>query len=196
MSLLVFYKRVKKAITLLTIVLFVGCSEEYQIEQSVRSLAGSIASIYPYFVGGTIDGEPMESPDNSNADSYGIMYISKQFNNNLSLSFESTAPQTPIVGDILSVHTSLFAIQGEPADVQFDETVKITLVRSDNSVQEGTAIIKGWFKNITLIEMRTKTEPSHFELDGHITITCIDSHYSDFIHSLAITTIYRYPGTH
>lgn len=176
----------KKNLLLTLILVLAGCSDTWYLEQSYKSLSGSVASIYQYVVGGMLDGEelPMD-PD------VGICFliIEGSTPDRIDLSFRF-APALDSYERILYIHTSPFVLSGKPAYVRFNDSINLSIINDNNQIIQEEASIKGWINNKTLIELWTKASPIDFEYDGEIVITW----GAPQAHILTIDRIIRYPS--
>lgn len=176
----------KKNLLLTLLLVVVGCSDKWHLEQSYKSLSGSVASIYEYVVEGMLDGE--ELPMDPDA---GICFltIGGSAPDRIDLSFRF-APALDSYERILYIDTSPFVLSGKPAYVRFNDNIKLSIINDNNQVFQEEASINGWINNKTLIELWTKASPIDFEYDGEIVITW----GAPQTHILTIDRIIRYPS--
>ena len=143
-----------------------GCNEKAEFERNSKTLAGSIASIYEYKIGGEFDGESL-GDDN-------IIFFYQHGNNKIDFSLVNSRDGGFVFNDVKSINTSAFKLTGEPANVSFDESVKLTLNKESlpDTTIDGT--VSGWLKNIFLIELWTKFSPANYKYEGIIEIAFSD----------------------
>ncbi|MBR5904904.1 MAG: hypothetical protein IKZ51_00430 [Bacteroidales bacterium] len=179
----------KKCLLLIVIVLFAGCSDTWKLEQSYKSLSGSVASVYEHIVEGTLDGDALPF---SSEDGVCILVISSHSRDSISLYFKFSSTFCPYE-DIVSISTTPFVLSGQPASVQFDDNITLLFTKYNNQNFKEIANIKGWINNETLIQLWTKTQPVPFEYKCDILISWGESQSLPEVHCLQINNILRYP---
>ena len=184
----------KKVLLLVAVFVLCSCGSKWETDQSVRSLSGSVASIYQYLAAGSIDGNTIELPVSNDSPSCCFIVIGQSTNESIILTIGGN-PQYPIYDDIITLRTSEISLKGTPGSVLFEDEVGLSITYKGRDVPvETRASIKGWITNLTLQEIWTKSSLAKFELVGELTLKWNDPAAPSIGHVLYIDKIYRTPN--
>lgn len=143
-----------------------SCSEVWQINQNSKTLSGSVSSKDAYTSSVELNGAVLDYPS--------ILLVQQLTDGSISLTLQAlkTSPGTDFLfGDVSGVMISGIPLEGERADVRFNTDCQVLF-----NGRDGTAgSVRGWLKNLTILDLMTKVTPAKWKLEGEIVISWTDA---------------------
>lgn len=186
-------KKITVLISLILVALsFTSCGEQWELEQELKTRAGSIATVDPYLAECEVDGMIMSNP--VNAQGLVFLDIIMEDSNHISIDVNTAGYGiTPWIlvndGNYSHLYASGVLLGGSAGDVTFSSGSMLALSRSDLSSSEFSGTVSGWLKNITLLQTRLSRDK--YEMDGEVVIKWQD-YESRKDHIMKISRIQRY----
>ena len=131
------------------------------------TLSGRVSSITTYRAQGTFDKEVFEEDARVGVN---ILYKKQETDKIYIRLYPLAEAYTAIFGDISTLETTSFKIQGELGDVTFEDNCEVKVLQKDKSEYTAAATIKGWINTDPSKLVQTKAGPWNYQYTCEITI--------------------------